>query len=68
MMVCVDPTAGWIETPDGWGRFYDYDNLVGYVWVVMGQVHTYLACYPADECYIGGKVVKLNDKFIHQNC
>jgi hypothetical protein len=45
-----DPTAGYIKTPDGWGKYVSFDPATGKVTVEMD--HSYLVEYDGNECYI----------------
>lgn len=49
-MVYVDPTAGWIKTPGGIGRFVSFDPARKTVAVEMDYM--YLVEYDAAECYL----------------
>jgi hypothetical protein len=48
--VIFDPTAGFVETPGGVGKFVEYDGNVGVVAVEMDN--QYLVFYPAGDCFI----------------
>jgi hypothetical protein len=48
-----DATAGYIETPDGPGKFVEFDGVHGTVTVEMD--HRHLVIYPAELCYINPK-------------
>jgi len=50
MAIVYDPTAGYIETPGGMGKFVEYDGNCGVVTVEMDN--QYLVFYPAENCYI----------------
>ena len=45
-----DHTAYMIETPDGLGRFVEYDGVAKMAIVEMD--HSWLVAYPAEESYI----------------
>jgi len=45
-----DPTAGYIKTPDGWGKYVSFDPATGKVTVEMD--HSYLVEYDGEDCYI----------------
>lgn len=45
-----DATAGFIETPDGPGKYVEFDGAHGTVTVEMD--HSHLVIYPASLCYI----------------
>ncbi len=45
-----DPTAGYIETPGGLGRFVEFDGNAGVVVVEMDN--QYLVFYPAESCFV----------------
>jgi len=49
-MLYVDPTAGWIRTPGGIGRFVRFDPVRKTVIVEMD--YAYLVEYDAAECYV----------------
>lgn len=46
----VDPTAGWIKTPGGVGKFVSFDPMKKVVLVEMD--YAYLVEYDASECYL----------------
>ena len=50
MAIVYDPTAGYIETPGGMGKFVEYVGNCGVVTVEMD--YQYLVLYPAENCYI----------------
>ncbi len=45
-----DQTAHMIETPDGLGRFVEFDGVAKMVVVEID--HSILVAYPAEECFI----------------
>lgn len=47
-----DPTSGMIETPDGMGRFLEYDGENGVVAVEMDDRH--IVFYPGESCFVKG--------------
>lgn len=51
-----DPTAGYIETPGGVGRFVEYDGATQTVMVEMDNM--FLVQYPATVCFLVDKEVK----------
>ena len=46
-----DTTAGYIETPLGYGKFIRYDSVNKVVYVEMG--HEYEVAFDANEVYVG---------------
>ena len=46
----IDPTAGWIKTPGGVGKFVSFDPVRKTVTVEMD--YAYLVEYDAAECYV----------------
>ena len=50
MAIVYDPTAGYIETPGGIGKFVEFDGKNGVVTAEMDN--EYLVFYPAEICYI----------------
>jgi hypothetical protein len=50
MAIVYDPTAGYIETPGGIGKFVEFDGNCGVVLAEMDN--EYLVFYPAEICYI----------------
>lgn len=50
MTVYYDPTAGWLDTPGGLGKFVYYDSTTGTVYVEMDC--SYIVAYPAEQCFI----------------
>lgn len=46
----IDPTAGWIKTPGGVGKFVSFDPMKKVVLVEMD--YAYLVEYDAAECYV----------------
>ena len=45
-----DPTANMIKTPDGWGKYVEFNPTTGKVTVEMD--HSYLVEYDGEDCYI----------------
>lgn len=45
-----DPTAGYIDTPGGIGKFVQFDGNHGVVTVEMDN--SYLVFFPAESCFI----------------
>lgn len=52
----VDPTAGYVETPAGEGRFVYYDGNTHRVTVEIDN--RYLVEYPADKVFVRKEEVK----------
>jgi len=50
MTVYYDPTAGWLDTPGGLGKFVYYDSTTSTVYVEMDC--SYIVAYPAEQCFI----------------
>ena len=62
-----DPTAGYIETPDGVGRFIEFDGCNKTVTVEMDNM--YLVQYPAKDCYLfEGCVINNERQSSGKNC
>jgi len=45
-----DPTANMIKTPDGWGKYVEFNPATEKVTVEMD--HSYLVEYDGKDCYI----------------
>ncbi|WP_026487616.1 hypothetical protein [Caldanaerobius polysaccharolyticus] len=45
-----DPTAGYVLTPDGVGKYIGYDSNRQIVYAEMDN--SCVVAYPADKCYI----------------
>lgn len=56
-----DPTAGYIDTPGGIGKFIEYDGKNG---VVTVRLNNRLVMFPGSECYIGGQMMEISKQLM----